>query len=254
MKKFLKKVLIFVIILLSTFTTITLINKSSVYAANDVRIDTTTPCPDFLGLTSWDCNVVAPQSESELSANIWIIAANVLKDISVIAAYLVVGYVIYGGYLYMFSSGDTNKVTAGKKTLTHAFIGLAIVILANVIIGSIRVALLSSSGSFSNCIDSGGCANSDPAKLITNLISWVIGIAGLVSAVFIVVGGVGYVTSSGDSAKLQKAKNTITYALIGLAIVGLSEIIVSIVSGIINDSNKVSQTNQIIISKEYYEN
>lgn len=62
-----------------------------------------------------------------------------------------------------------------------------------------------------------------------------IGIAGVVSAIFLVIGGVGYITSSGDANKLQKSKNTITYALIGLAIVGLSEIIVSVVSGIISN-------------------
>ncbi len=262
MKNFLKKLLVFssILIIFSSITHTILYNNVSagpmtqMYVVDDGggggsgnnnnnnnnnnNSQPTGPnCRYFLGLTSWDCGVTNPNNEESLTSNIWTIAVNILTDISVIAAYLVIRYVIYGGYLYMFSSGEAVKVSAGKKTLTHAFIGLAIVVLASIILGSIRVALIGNK-SFENCVSStaqaASCMNSSPEALVTNLISWVIGIAGAVAAIFLVVGGVGYVTSAGDANKLQKAKNTITYALIGLAIVGLSEIIVSVVSGIIN--------------------
>ncbi|MBQ6461391.1 hypothetical protein IJJ36_03105 [Candidatus Saccharibacteria bacterium] len=232
MKNFLKKLLVFAAILISTFTLINIANKTPAYADNRINGD---PCPNFLGLTSWDCDVETPTSEKELAANIWKIATNILLDISVVAAYLVIGYVIYGGYLYMFSSGDPNKVSSGKKTLTHAFIGLAIVTLSTIILGAIRIALIGDTSLADCASDNSACINSAPETLVTNLVGWVIGIAGVVSAIFLVIGGVGYITSSGDANKLQKSKNTITYALIGLAIVGLSEIIVSVVSGIISN-------------------
>ena len=135
----------------------------------------------------------------------------------------------------MFSSGDPNKVSSGKKTLTHAFIGLAIVTLSTIILGAIRIALIGDTSLADCASDNSACIKSAPETLVTNLVGWVIGIAGVVSAIFLVIGGVGYITSSGDANKLQKSKNTITYALIGLAIVGLSEIIVSVVSGIISN-------------------
>ena len=59
--------------------------------------------------------------KDSIKAGVWTIAANVLTDITVIASYLVLGYVIYGGYLYIFSAGDPGRTAAGRKTLAHAF-------------------------------------------------------------------------------------------------------------------------------------
>ena len=191
-------------------------------------------CRNFLGMVSWDCHTIENvSSESDLTTNVITIAANVFVDITVIASYLVLGYVIYGGYLYMFSDGDPGKAAAGKKTLLHAFTGLAIVVFASVILNAIRIAFLGNNGAFDNCLNE-ACVNG--GELVSNLISWVIGISGVVSVVFVVIGGVGYVTSTGEPAKLQKAKSTILYALIGLAIVGLAQLITAFVSNIINNA------------------
>ena len=43
------------------------------------------------------------------------------------------------------------------------------------------------------------------------------------------MGGVGYMTSSGDAGKVKKAKDTILYGVIGLVIVALSFAIVNFV-------------------------
>lgn len=216
---------------------------------------------NFLGLTSWDCNVNI-SNEDTLKEGIWQIVVNIATDITVIASYLVLGYVIYAGYLYMFSSGESAKVAAGKKTLVHAFIGLAIVLSANLIMNSIRFALLGSSGKFNCDLGTGGdpsqCAQS--YDVVLNVIGWVIGIAGIVAVIFVVYGGISYITSKGDPGKLQKAKDAILYALIGLAIVGLAEIITAFVSNMIRSANETNKqsiniTNQqLIISKETHEN
>ena len=89
--------------------------------------------------------------------------------------------------------------------------------------------------------------------MVVNLIQWVVGIAGVVSAAFVVYGGITYTTSSGDAAKLQKAKNMIIYALIGLAIVALAEVITAFVSNMIREANKNAYINETIISKEVHE-
>lgn len=250
MKNFFKKLFVLGFVLLSIFS-FTIISNSNTAFAEDFR--TGNKCNVFLGLTTWDCNVPNIENTNTLKSGIWVIAANILLDISIIASYLVVGYVIYGGYLYMFSSGDPSKVASGKKTLSHAFIGLAVVILATIILNAIRFALFGSAGSFSektcvteSCVDGG--------TMIKNMINWVIGISGAVAIIFVFIGGIGYLTSSGDAPKLQKAKNTIVYALIGLAIVALAEVIVSVVSGIIVDAEKNANiTRQTLIAKEYHE-
>lgn len=193
-------------------------------------------CPEFLGIPSWDCHTnfdidsgSMPDS-NQLQISIWTAVANVFTAITVIAAYLVIGFVIYGGYLYIFSNGDSGKVTIGRQTLTRAFIGLAIVMLAHVVLTSIRVALgfnISQNCAANQCID--------PRAMIVNAINWVIRIAGAVSVIFVVCGGIAYITSTGDPQKAIKAKNTILYALIGLIIVALSMTITAFVSNIIQE-------------------
>ena len=173
---------------------------------------------------------------------------NILADLPVIAAYLVLGYVIYGGYLYMFSSGDPSKAMAGKKTLTQAFIGLAITMSAYVIFSAIRIALIGNK-SFGDCDPLvGGCV--DGGTMVTNLIQWFGGMAGVVAAIFLVIGAVGYMTSQGDAGKLQKAKTTILYSLIGLVIVALAEILTAFVSNLIREANAGSQGQNPAIVRE----
>ena len=51
-----------------------------------------------------------------------------------------------------------------------------------------------------------------------NVVQVLITLAGLLAAVFFVIGGIGYITSSGNPENLDKAKKTIQYSSIGLAI------------------------------------
>lgn len=63
-------------------------------------------------------------------------------------------------------------------------------------------------------------------KLAINLFSAIVGI---ISVVMIIVGGIRYITSGGDSGNVQAAKNTILYAVIGLVVVALAQVIVRFV-------------------------
>lgn len=76
-----------------------------------------------------------------------------------------------------------------------------------------------------------GCGGetTDLKTVIVNIINGVVGSIALVAVIFIIVGGVNYMTSAGDTNKLQKAKNTILYAVIGLIIAVLSFAIVNFV-------------------------
>jgi len=54
---------------------------------------------------------------------------------------------------------------------------------------------------------------------IQNVIQVLVTLSGLVAAGFIVWGGVGYITSSGNPEALEKSKKTILYSAIGLTLV-----------------------------------
>ena len=64
---------------------------------------------------------------------------------------------------------------------------------------------------------------------LQNILNAVIGILGFVCVVVMIIGGVQYMTSSGDSGKVKTAKNTILYGLIGLVVCALSFALVNFV-------------------------
>lgn len=63
-------------------------------------------------------------------------------------------------------------------------------------------------------------------KNITSLLLWALG---AVAVIMLVIGGFKYVTSNGDSNNIQQAKNTVLYAVIGLVVAILGQIIVTYV-------------------------
>ena len=76
-----------------------------------------------------------------------------------------------------------------------------------------------------------GCGSTSNALpgVIVGIINAVIGISGLIAVVYIVVGGVQYMTSTGDPGKIEKAKKTILYAVIGMIVCVLAFAIVNFV-------------------------
>ncbi len=77
------------------------------------------------------------------------------------------------------------------------------------------------------------CNQGDPEGTVNDIIATVINIfslvVGVVSVIMIIVGGLKYITSGGDSGNVSGAKNTILYAIVGLVIVALAQIIVRFV-------------------------
>lgn len=71
---------------------------------------------------------------------------------------------------------------------------------------------------------------------VTNILNAVIGGIGIVAVIFIVVGGVHYMTSAGDPGKIEKAKKTILYAVIGLIICALAFAITNFAITILNQA------------------
>lgn len=63
-------------------------------------------------------------------------------------------------------------------------------------------------------------------KKITNTILYIVGI---LAVIMLIIGGIRYIVSGGDSKKVTDAKNTILYAIIGLIICFLAYAIVNFV-------------------------
>ena len=76
-------------------------------------------------------------------------------------------------------------------------------------------------------------SSTDPSKKINTTIQNVINLlsvaVGIAAVIMLIVGGFRYVTSAGNAETVKAAKNTILYALIGLVIVALAQLIVNFV-------------------------
>ena len=55
-------------------------------------------------------------------------------------------------------------------------------------------------------------------------------VIGAISVIIIIIGGIYYVTSTGDQARIKRAKDTILYAIIGLIVAILAYAIVNFVN------------------------
>lgn len=53
---------------------------------------------------------------------------------------------------------------------------------------------------------------------LSTVLNLVFTAAGLLSVIFIIIGGIKYVLSGGDSSGIKSAKETITYAIVGLIV------------------------------------
>lgn len=78
----------------------------------------------------------------------------------------------------------------------------------------------------SGCGATGGPSVDSTVKLAIGILSFIVGIA---AVIMVMVGGFKYITSSGDSNNINSAKDTILYAIIGLVIAVLAQIIVRFV-------------------------
>lgn len=87
----------------------------------------------------------------------------------------------------------------------------------------------------------GDCSSTAAAEdSVNNIIRTVINVfslvVGVISVIFIIVGGFKYITSGGDTNSVTSARNTIMYAIVGLVIVALSQIMVQFVLNRVTNS------------------
>ena len=83
----------------------------------------------------------------------------------------------------------------------------------------------------------GGSNSSDTLKvdeIVLAVVNWLLFAVGVISVIMLIVGGIKYATSAGDSNKVTSAKNTIMYAIIGLAVAVLAFAIVGFVTNTLN--------------------
>jgi len=205
----------------------------------------------FLGLVPWyqflsfqdvgnGCEVQGFNLLGSHSSLLLVLLA-ITDDLIRLAALFAVILIVYAGVKYIMSQGSPDETGKALGTIKNAITGLVIALVA--------VPFVTYLG---NQFNGTGTGNSNRVvglnlgalpyvgdiaggNIVGVLLSVVFAIAGALSLLFIVIGGYNYVMSNGEGSKVAKAKQTIIYALVGLAVTIVAQ---SIVSFIINQYSK----------------
>jgi hypothetical protein len=81
-----------------------------------------------------DDGINAAKTDDQVDADMATIVANVVNVLLFIIGALSVIMIIFGGFKYITSGGDSSGVTAAKNTIMYAVIGLIVAVLAYAIV------------------------------------------------------------------------------------------------------------------------
>ncbi len=77
-----------------------------------------------------NCDVNKKQTENKINTLI----TNIINIFSVVVGIVAVIMIIYGGFRYIVSGGESGNVTSAKNTIMYAIIGLVIVAFAQFVV------------------------------------------------------------------------------------------------------------------------
>lgn len=121
---------------------------------------------------------------------------------------LIVGFSAFGFVTVSALAPDTTVATAtGGTAVTDACAGLTQI------------------DSSHDC-STGKSSVTSIVGVVVNILSYIIGI---VAVIMVIIAGLKYVASNGDSGRISSAKNTLVYALVGLAVAALAQVLVHFV-------------------------
>lgn len=139
-----------------------------------------------------------------------------------LAAALSLVYVIIGAIRFTTSGGDPQTVASGRRTIILAMVGLVISVIALTITSFIQSTASQAASDANNpFFGSNG--------IITILIRQLMFVVGVASVIMIIIGAVRYITSAGQPQSAQAARNTIIYAVIGIIVALLGQLLVGLV-------------------------
>lgn len=194
----------------------TVVAPQTAFAAEKTNCDIDS---GFLGFPTWYRGLTsgAPKCEvqvkdGDLKGFIWTIALNVLDIVLRIIGYLSVGYIIYGGFLLMTGRGKPDEIASGQVTIRNAVIGLVISFGSVAVVSFVAARITGDPGAF-------GLPSGTATNIVTDVLGIVYTIGGITAVIVIIIAGYMYTISGGNPAEVEKSKNSILYAVIGLIVI-----------------------------------
>lgn len=195
--------------------------------------DSKTCTHSFLGFPAWykglidsDCNIKpVGDSDGQVKMNtfIWTIALNVLDDVLLFGGYLSFAYIMYGGFLMLTSRGKASDIADGQVTVRNAVIGFVISFGSVPIVGIISDIIMKGGDT--------GVSKIEADVVFRDVVNMIYMVGGITAVIAIIISGYMYTISGGNPSEVEKAKNSIFYAIIGLVTISIAFTITQFVIG-----------------------
>ena len=134
---------------------------------------------------------------------------------------------IYGGIMMLTSGGNEKRVSQAKEILKWTTLGLVFMFLAGAILRFVYQSFKKSD--FTDVSASIGLGTASLSKTAVNTLNTVIGLLGIVAVTMIIWSGYQWLTAAGNEQRIERAKQIMMGAVIGLVIILLSWAIVRFV-------------------------
>ena len=144
---------------------------------------------------------------------------HVLSSVQTIIGVLALVFIVVGAIMVLSSAGTPEMVERGKKTITAALIGLAIGVAAPSLLKEIGTAIGWSGNSTTQ-------AALSLSQIAVNVLNFLLGVAGVLTIIMMVIGGMMYLTSAGDEDRIKKGKEIFVNSVIGIVIIMAAMVIV----------------------------
>lgn len=169
--------------------------------------------PWYRGVVDSNCDIVSPTGTAEIQAFITKIVLNGIEMAMVITAYLAAFFIMYGAFQFIANNGSSDTVAKAIKTIINALIGL-VVSLGGVAILNLVFGVVDTTAPINGI----NVPQADADVVLRNVLNTAYFVAGIIAVIVIVIAGINYSLSAGDSGKLTKARNQIIYSVVGIVI------------------------------------
>lgn len=150
-----------------------------------------------------------------------------------IIVWLALLFLVLGGILYVTSAGNPKNIEKAKAMITAAMIGLAIGVAAPSFLKEIGTVL----GWGGAEVPAGVGGAKSVTQVVQGALNFLLSISGLLAILMMVIGGLMYFAAAGDEKRADTAKEIVKYAVIGIAVVATSLIIIRTVAMLFTGSS-----------------
>lgn len=176
--------------------------------------------------TSDNCLDIIKKTAGIGDGSIEQILINIINASLSLVFLVVLGLLIYGGYFWMTSMGNEEKIKKSKQILTASIVGLLIILASISIVNFVSDAIGVDRPEMPGDT---GLFTGELSEALTNIINAALTLVGVIALGTMVYGGFRWMTAAGSEEQVGEAKRILTAGVIGLIIIIISWAIVNFV-------------------------